>query len=143
MIGTAILAVIFAIGRMLLPGDLPSWEEVISRSGLGGPQLLTVMFIFSVVSLIVKLPCIWIALAIPLSKVKQYSICWIAGAAVLGLFEIGLLTFVLHSSGPDQLEVTIALMLGHASMAAIMIGVLYLLRSFGYRMSRRKRLAAA
>ena len=143
MIGTAILAVIFAIGRMLLPGDLPSWEEVISSSGLGGRQLLTVMFIFSVVSLIVKLPCIWIALAVPLSKVKRYSICWIAGAAVLGLFEIGLLTFVLHSSGPDQLEVTIALMLGHASMAAIMIGVLYLLRSFGYRMSRRKRLATA
>ncbi len=142
MIGTAILAVTLTIGRLLLPGDLPSWKEVISTSGLNDPQPLTAMFIFSVVSLIVKLPCIWIALAIPLSKVKRYSIYWIGIAAALGLFEIALLTIALGAN-TDMLEVTISLMLGHAAMAAIMIGVLYLLRSFGYRMSRRKRLAAA
>ncbi len=142
MIGTAILAAILSIGRMLLPGDLPSWENVVSKSGLNDYRPLTALFFFSVISLIVKLPCIWIALAVPLSSIKRYSLCWIGIAAILGLVEMGLLTFFLGQLGPDTLPFMAGLIIGHAVMAAIMIGVLYLLRTFGYQMSRRKRLNA-
>ena len=144
MIGTAILAVTLSIGRMVVPGDLPSWEEVLSKSGLSDYGAFISLFVFSVVSLIVKLPCIWIALAVPLSSILRYSTSWIAIAAVLGLFEMGVLIFFLGISGtgPEMWDLAAGLMVGHAVMAASMIGVLYLLRTFGYRMSRRKRLAA-
>ena len=144
MIGTAILAVTLSIGRMVVPGDLPSWEEVLSKSGLSDYGAFISLFVFSVVSLIVKLPCIWIALAVPLSSILRYSTSWIAIAAVLGLFEMGVLIFFLRISGtdPEMWDLAAGLMVGHAVMAASMIGVLYLLRTFGYRMSRRKRLAA-
>ena len=141
--GTAILAVTVAIGRVVLPGDLPSWEEVLDRSGLNDYRPLTALFIFSVVSLIVKLPCIWIALAVPRSRILQYSIAWTFSAAILGLLEMGLLVFLLGPPGPDTTEFVVGLSLGHAVMAVLMIGVLLLLRIFGYRMSRRKRMAAA
>ena len=42
-------------------------------------------------SLIVKLPCVWIALAVPLSKIKAYSILWTICAGLLGLVEMGIL----------------------------------------------------
>ena len=142
MIGTAILAATLSIGRILLPGDSPSWENVVSNSGLNDYRPLTALFIFSVISLIVKLPCIWIALAVPFSSIKRYSLYWIGIAAILGLVEVGLFTFFLGGPGQDKEEFTIGLMIGHAAMAAIMIGVLYFLRTFGYRMSRRRRLAA-
>ena len=143
MIGTAILAVTLSIGRMLLPGELPSWENVLIKTGLNNYQLLTALFIFSVVSLIVKLPCIWIALAVPVSRIMRYSIGWICIASVLGLLEMGLLTIFLGPPGHEAVEFLIGLTLGHAVMAGLMIGVLYLLRIFGYRISRRKRMAAA
>ena len=143
MIGTAILAVTLSIGRILLPGDFPSWERVVSKSGLNDYRPLTALFIFSVVSLIVKLPCIWIALAVPRSRILQYSIAWTFSAAILGLLEMGLLVFLLGPPGPDTTEFVVGLSLGHAVMAVLMIGVLLLLRIFGYRMSRRKRMAAA
>ena len=52
------------------------------------------------------------------------------------------LTFFVGPFGSDTLELVLGLSLGHAIMAGLMIGVLYLLRIFGYRMSRRKRMAA-
>ena len=142
MIGTAILAVTLSIGRILLPGDFPSWERVVSKSGLNDYRPLTALFIFSVVSLIVKLPCIWIALAVPLSSIKRYSIRWICIAALLGLVELGLLVLFLGPPGGETSEYAIGLTLGHAVMAVTMIGVLYVLRIFGYRMTRGKRMAA-
>ena len=141
MIGTAILAVTLSIGRILLPGDFPSWERVVSKSGLNDYRPLTALFIFSVVSLIVKLPCIWIALAVPLSSIKRYSIGWICIAAVLGLVEMGLLVFFLGPPGSETWGFVLGLTLGHAVMAVTMIGVLYVLRIFGYRMTRSKRMA--
>ena len=141
MIGTAILAVTLSIGRILLPGDFPSWERVVSKSGLNDYRTLTALFVFGVVSLIVKLPCIWIALAVPLSSIMRYSIGWICVAAVLGLVEMGVLVFFLGPPGSETWGFVLGLTLGHAVMAVTMIGVLYVLRIFGYRMTRSKRMA--
>ncbi len=63
MIGTALLALVLAIGRAWLPGNLPTWSSVLDASGLNRMENVTIFLIFSVVSLIVTLPCIWIALA--------------------------------------------------------------------------------
>ena len=72
----------------------------------------------------------------------RYSIGWTCIAAVLGLLEMGLLVFLLGPPGSDTSEFIVGLSLGHAVMAGLMIGVLYLLRIFGYHMSQPKRIAA-
>ena len=142
MIGTAILAVTLSIGRMLTPVGLPSWSRILEASELDRFEPLLALFIFSMVSLVVKLPCIWIALAAPHSRIRLLSTCWIAIAAALGLAEMGLLLMFLGPPGSEVWGMIIGLMVGHAAMATIMIGVLYALRCYGYRMIRRKRLPA-
>ena len=46
MIGTAILAVTLAIGRRLMPGELPKWQAVLAESGLDAPTNVTAFFDF-------------------------------------------------------------------------------------------------
>ena len=95
--------------------------------------------IFSVVSLVVKLPCIWIALAMAKEEVISWGFTWTMLSGVIGLGE-GALLQVLFGPGPNWWETTTAMCLGHTAMAVTMICVLYVLRSFGYSMSRvRKR----
>ena len=137
MLGTTILAVTLAIGKQFIPGKLPDWSEVLIESGLSDPSFLTAFLIFSVVSLLVKLPCIWIALAAAETSVLSLSIMWIFCSGVFGLIELGVLILVLGPPGSELAEVLLALTLGHASMAATMIAVLYGLRRFGYRMCRK------
>lgn len=139
MIGTAILAVTLAIGRLLIQGDLPTWTRVIEESGLDHSTPIIGLSVFSIVSLIVKLPCIWIALAVPMDRIKSLSFFWIAISSGLGLVEMGILVMFLGSPGPDFMEYILGLMIGHAAMASIMIGVLYLMRSFGYEITRYRK----
>ena len=73
MLGTGIVAVALAIGRQVLPEKLPTWPAVMRASGLDDPDFLIAFLVFSVISLIVKLPCIWITLATPEAKVIRLS----------------------------------------------------------------------
>ena len=139
MIGTAILAVTLAIGRNFLPDELPPWSEVLRESGLDNGEVLIAFFLFSVISLIVKLPCIWIALATDEAKLLRQSIIWFFCSGLLGLVEMGLLLMILGDPGSEGLEFVCALVAGHSAMAASMICVLYGLRRFGYRMSRKQK----
>lgn len=145
MLGTAILAVTLAIGRQLIPGEFPKWSDVLRRSGLDNSETVIALFIFSVISLVVKLPCIWVALAAPNGKVLQQSVVWVGCAGALGLIELGLLIVVLGEPklDTDTAEFATSLVFGHAFMAATMIGVLYGLRYFGYRMSRTRSKASS
>jgi hypothetical protein len=113
---------------------------VVIASGLDNPEILLAFFIFSLVSLAVKLPCIWIALAADKNKILFWGFVWVGCSGLLGLFEMGLLLIFVGDPG-DNVEFLISLILGHASMAATMIMVLFGLRCFGYRMSRRVKLA--
>ena len=143
MVGTAILAVTLSLGRLLVPGDLPSWETILVASALDSAQDAAALLIFSLVSLVVKLPCIWIALATPESKFKTHAAAWIFVSGVLGAFELILLTAVVGPTGPQTVGIFTGLVFGHVAMATTMIGVLYVLRQFGYSMTRRKRPAEA
>ena len=142
MLGTTILAVTLAIGRQFMPSELPQWSDVLRASGLDKSDMLIAFLLFSIISLFVKLPCIWIALASLNSKVLLRSLIWIVCSAALGLLEMGLLMVIVGGTGPDTGEVLISLTLGHSAMAAMMIAVLYVLRCFGYRMTRRKKTAS-
>jgi len=142
MIGTAMLAVTLAIGRALVPGDFPPWSAILSESGLDQPQLVIVLSVFSVVSLIVKLPCIWIALATPSEKLLSRSMVWIFLSGVLGLLEYLIFCSVLGSPGGEWLEVVFGLVIGHMAMAVLMLAVLWVLRWFGYSISRKGKTSA-
>ena len=137
MLSTAIVAVILVIGRQLIPNEWPLWSEVLRVSGLN--YGLFVLFIFSMISLIVKLPCIWIALATPRSEVFSLSLIWIFCSAGLGVFEMFLLGINKYG-GPGTFEIFACLTLGHAAMATVMILVLFGLRCFGYRISRKRKI---
>lgn len=138
MVGTAILGLVLAIGRQFVPGKLPEWSDVLRESGFDRPDLLTAFLIFSVISLIVKLPCIWIALAAEKRKILGQSVTWIFCAGALGFVELLLLFLVLGDPGRETVEVLLALVCGHSIMAASMIAVLYGLRCFGYQMIRKQ-----
>lgn len=138
MIGTTILAVTLAIGRNLIPGEMPKWQDIILESGLNNPSMLTAFLIFSIVSLVVKLPCIWIALASDKSKILQQSIFWVICSGFLGLVELGILAAFIGNLGPMVGETLLALVAGHSAMAVTMIAVLFGLRCFGYHMTRTR-----
>lgn len=136
MIGTAILALAISIGRMLIDGDLPTWSQVYLASGLRRYEQFFALTVFSVVSLIVKLPCIWVALATEKAKLFSRSMLWIFLAGMMGLAEFVLLCVVLGPPKSRLVEVCLAITAGHMAMAAAMIGVLSMLRWDGYRISR-------
>ena len=144
MVGTAILAVALAIGRLLIPGELPAWSTVLDRSRLDEPTVLFALFLFSIISLIVKLPCIWIALAISKEKILGYSLVWVFCSGLMGVVELGILyAAISEPRGSEFYEFIFGLVFGHAAMAVVMIGVLCTLRCFGYRMSRLRRESVA
>ena len=143
MLGTAILAVTLSIGRYLMPTEWPSWTDVIRAAGFRRPDMLFAFCLFSIISLIVKLPCIWVSLAADRSKIIWLSVVWVLCSGALGLLEMILLVAILGNPGSETSEVTACLVLGHATMAASMIAVLFGLRCFGYRMSRKASQRAA
>ncbi len=137
MIGTAILAVVMSIGSYLIQGkELPTWSAVLETSQLGRIESLFVVSVFSVVSLIVKLPCIWVALATTKTNLVSNALCWILLSGLFGLAEFFLLCFVLGPPGSETLETFCAMTIGHMVMAAVMIGVLCVLRHDGYGITR-------
>ena len=136
MIGTGILAVALRLGRMFFPRKLPSWSEVVSALDFLGVELFILLAVFGFVSLIVKLPCIWIALATPRVRFLRTAIGWVVVSGLLGLLEFGLISSVLGPPGREAIKVCFALVVGHMAMAAVMIGVLFFLRFFGYFLYR-------
>ena len=139
MLGTAILAVALAIGRQFMLGDWPQWSAVLASSGLDDAKSIFALFLFSFISLIVKLPCIWIALAISKEKIPLYSFVWIVCSGLLGIVELVILIAIVGGMGRLLSEFVFGLVFGHSAMAVIMIGVLCALRQFGYRLSRQRR----
>jgi len=140
MLGTALLAIALGIGRQFLQGDWPTWATVLSTSRMDDGPTLIGLFLFSIISLVVKLPCIWIALAIPKGKIPLYSIVWIVCSGLLGLVELGILIALIgQPRGSEMHEFIFGLVVGHAAMAVVMIIALCALRPLGYRLNRQKR----
>jgi hypothetical protein len=70
-------------------------------------------------------------------KVFSRSVAWFFLSGLLGLIEFLIISSVIGRMGPRVgVEICAGLISGHMAMAAVMIGVLYVLRLNGYQLSR-------
>jgi len=144
MIGTGLLAVTFALGRQMIPGEIPSLQKILQGSNLDQPDMFFILAVFGVFSLIVKLPCIWIALATQKERMVRHAVVWMVISGAMGFLELFTLSEVIGPPSPrEYLEVMLYLVLSHMAMAGVIMGVLFLLRYFGYRLERTKKLNRA
>ncbi|MEM9588638.1 MAG: hypothetical protein AAGA03_15255, partial [Planctomycetota bacterium] len=143
LIGTLFLAVTMGIGRAMLPGDGISISRALQASSLDEAEPLFAVTLFGVVSLLVKLPCIWISLGERSEKIMSRIGIWIPYCFALTVFEIGLLVAVLGDPGDESVEVFSGMIISHQLMGAIMLGVCLTLRGLGYRLERSMKHDAA
>lgn len=134
MIGTLLLALTMAIGRAMLPNEEISFTRAIHASSLNRPEPLIAITIYGIISLLVKLPCIWIALGEESEKIRSRIYAWIVYCLVLAFIEILLLIAVLGNPGSRSGELFAGMIISHQLMGAIMLGVCLALRGMGYRL---------
>ena len=136
MLGMFILSVTLAIGRLFVPDWQGEWAQVVESGMLGRRNSLVLLGTFGVVSLILKMPCIWIALAMRSDKIVRYSLIWAAYCAAVCVVEITSLCVMLGPPGEGAVIIFIDLLVGHLLMGITVLGVLLILRKLGYRLSR-------
>ena len=136
MIGTSLLAMTMAIGRVMLPDEDVSLARAIHASGLDDGEPLFAITLYGVISLLVKLPCIWIALGEESGKIGGRVAQWVGYCFALSVFEVFVLIAVLGSPGNDMMELWAGMILSHQLMGGIMLGVCLALRGLGYRLQR-------
>ncbi len=139
MIGTLLLALSMGIGRAMLLGEDVTFSRALRSSGLTEAEPLFALSVYGVVSLLVKLPCIWISLGEKAEKIQGRIVAWVVYCFVLAIVEFGVLTVVLGDPGPEGLEILAGMILSHQLMGAIMLGVCLGLRALGYRLERSLR----
>lgn len=133
MIGTMLLAVVMAVGKLMLPNDAVSLKDIFHSSGLNEPELVIAISIFAVVSLLIKLPCIWVAMAAQRRLIGNYILVLMAYSAALAIVEIVLLGAII---GEMPGELIAGMLIGHMLMVAVMLAICLSLRGLGYRMER-------
>lgn len=138
MIGTLLLAVSMGIARAMLLGEEVSFARAWQGSTLGEADVLIVFTIYGTVSLLVKLPCIWISLGGPIGRIKANIGVWVGYCFVLSIIEYVLLLIVAGSPGSDAFEIFSGLIIGHQVMGAIMLGICLSLRGLGYQLERTR-----
>jgi hypothetical protein len=136
MIGTLFLALSMGIGRAMLPNEEISFRNALAASGLDNAEPLLAVSIYSIVSLLVKLPCIWIALDKHTEKMRARIGCWGAYCFLLAIIEISLLIAFLGSPGTKSGQLFSGMVVSHQVMGAIILSVCYTLRGLGYQLER-------
>jgi hypothetical protein len=139
MIGTLLLALSMGIGLAMLSDEQISFPRAFAASGLNEPQLLIAITIFGIISLLVKLPCIWISLGEKAEKIISRIGLWVVYCLVLAIVEIGLLIAVFGKPGADAGELFAGMIVSHQVMGAITLGVCLALRGLGYQLKRSLR----
>ncbi|MEM1070115.1 MAG: hypothetical protein AAGI63_14530, partial [Planctomycetota bacterium] len=137
MLGTFLLAISMGVGRVMLRGeDDVSLLRAIEESELTDTTLLFATTLYGVISLAVKLPCIWIALGEKIEKIPSRVGVWAVYCFLLTIVELALLTVALGDPGPGAVEIFGGIILSHQLMGAIMLAVCLALRGLGYRLER-------
>jgi hypothetical protein len=137
MVGTLLLALSMAVARVMLPnGEEISFERAVRAGGFDKPVLLLVISIYGVVSLLVKLPCIWIALGEKAEKIGARIVFWVFYCFALAVVEFVLFALVAGSPGAQDLEAFVGVVVSHQLMGTIMLGICLALRGLGYRLHR-------
>ena len=141
MIGMVPLALSLSICRMMLPDEKVSFMRAFAASGLDNVVPFIAIMVFGIVSLLVKLPCIWIALGEKVEKIKSRIGLWVVYCLVLSLVEISLISLlfnlgVLGGAGGDAGEVS-GIIISHQLMGALILAVCFALRGLGYQLERK------
>ena len=139
MLGTLFLALMLAIGRAMLPSDEINFQQALASSGLNRSEPRIAIALYGVISLLVKLPCIWIALGEKKEMIKSRIWTWAAYCFGLSIFEVLLLTALVGNIGGISGELFVGLVLSHQLMGGIMLLVCLTLRGLGYRLERSNR----
>ncbi|WP_153556613.1 hypothetical protein [Roseimaritima sediminicola] len=135
LVGTLLLAISMGIGRAMLAGEELSLLRAWEASGLAEPQLLILISIYGVVSLLVKLPCIWISLGAKPQRILRLIGVWVVYCFLLAAAEMAALIGLLGTPGGGS-EVFTGIVISHQSMGAVMLSVCLALRGLGYRLER-------
>ncbi len=136
MIGTLLLALTMGIGRAMLSDEDISFTRALEASSLNRPEPFLAITIYGIVSLLVKLPCIWISLGEKAEKIKSRIGVWSIYCFLLAIVEICLLIAILGDPGGESGELFAGIIISHQLMGAIMLGVCLALRGLGYRLER-------
>lgn len=136
MIGMCLLAISMRIGLVLLPTEDISLTVALRTSGLNDLEPFVALTIYGVVSLLVKLPCIWISLGEKAERIGSRTGLWIVYCFGLSVIEIGLFTLILGSPAGREVELFSGIIVSHQLMGGIMLGVCLALRGLGYRLER-------
>ncbi len=134
MIGTMLIAISLGIVRVMLPMGEISFFRGIEASIFSQRQGLVVISIFGVISLLVKLPCIWISLGEKREKIPAWIGIWGFYCLVLAIIEILLLNLIFGSPGGEVMELYGGIILSHQVMGAVILFVCLALRGLGYRL---------
>ena len=133
MLGIAMLAISMGIVRSLVPADGISLMGALERSIFGNAAAMISTTVFGVVSLIVKLPCIWIGLGQKQQRIVQSTIAWVFLSLLITLVEDAIL-FSVFRTQPHHNEVVGGLAMCHLVMGGVILGLCLALRSMGYRL---------
>ena len=136
MIGTLLLALGMGISRGILPDEDISLAGILLASPLREAEPLIAISIYGVVSLLVKLPCIWISLGEKEDKIKSRIGVWVIYCFFLAIVEIVLFVAILGDPGGESGELFAGMIISHQLMGGIMLGVCLALRGLGYRLER-------
>jgi hypothetical protein len=139
MIGTLLLAVSMGIGRAMLKGEDISFIGAMQTSIFRDAEGCILIATYGVVSLLVKLPCIWISLGVEREKIPSRIAVWIFYCLFLAIVEIGFFVALFGNPGSESPEVFIGLIVSHQLMGAIMLFVCLTFRGLGYRMQRSRK----
>ncbi len=140
MFGTMLIAVSLGIVRVMLSSDDIHIFQAVRNSIFRDAEGWMVMSIYGVISLLVKLPCIWISLGENREKISFWIGTWIFYCLALAIMEIILLNLVFGSPGGDEVgKLYSGLIIGHQIMGAVMLIVCLALRGLGYRLERSLR----
>ncbi len=138
LIGTLLLALTMGIGRAMIPAEDISFSQALQASGLDAPEPLFAITLYGIVSLLVKLPCIWISLGEQVEKIPARIGVWFVYCFLLAIGEIALLIAFLGGPGGDANELFGGMIISHQIMGAIMLAVCFALRGLGYRLERSR-----
>lgn len=136
LIGMTLLAVSMAIARAMLPDEPLDLQAAVDATILDDPQGPLFLLIYGVVSLLIKLPCIWIGLGTKPERIVSRSLLMALCCFGLVAIEFALFCLVAGPPGNQVTEMFLAMLLGHEVMGAIVLVVCLALRGLGYRLQR-------
>ncbi|MEM6692531.1 MAG: hypothetical protein AAF664_24085 [Planctomycetota bacterium] len=136
--GTLLLALTMAIVRGPFVGERVDFQQAWDTSRMARVQNAVALLIFGVVSLIVKLPCIWIGLGVSRSQILRMTLVWVFLCFLLSVLEVVVFVSAFGAPGTDELEAYTAIILSHQIMGGIVLGICLALRGLGYRLERSR-----